>query len=320
MLCKNKYQYQRFEDHFKEYQYEVQKAVDSKKKDLARSSQRPSHAKTPSFEELKNWLYNKHQDQDESTKAAFSDIEVLTKKEFAEMDQEEISLVTALLQKLADRVLRKKSRLTVKAKRAGNVDLRRTIQHSLRRGLEINTVIYNQPKTKRLKLVLLCDVSRSMDLYSRFFIQMIYAFQKGYDRISTFVFSTALHSVTDILTNHEFDKAYELIGDRVPEWSGGTRIGQCLSEFKANYGYSLLDRRTVVMILSDGWDTGESGDIRDAMKFIHKEARKVIWLNPLAGHPDFEPEVIGLKSVLPYIDKHVPAHNLESLKRVMYMI
>ena len=109
-----------------------------------------------------------------------------------------------------------------------------------------------------------------------------------------------------------------LISDRVPQWSGGTRIGACLKDFTTDYGHHLLNRKTVVMILSDGWDTGDPSDITTAMKSIHKASRKTIWLNPLAGHPDFAPEVIGLKSILPYIDHLAPAHNLKSLKEALF--
>ena len=145
---------------------------------------------------------------------------------------------------------------------------------------------------KKLKLVLLCDVSKSMDLYSRFFVHLIYAFQHAYDRIETFVFSTALHRVTEILDNQEFDKAFDTISERVPHWSGGTTIGSCLNDFTKEFEYSLLDRKTIVFILSDGWDTGEPGVMKDAMQTIYKKTRKVIWLNPLAGSPNFLPDYI----------------------------
>jgi len=318
ILSKNKYQYEHFISHFKDFQYEIEKAVDSKVKDMSHKSQKPSQMKTPSIEDLKDWLYNRGDDE-QSLKSSYSDVEIFTKKDFAEMSDDELKLITSLLKKIAQRILRKKSRLFITSKSRKKIDLKKTIRHNLRSGLDINKVIYTQRKMKRLKLVLLCDVSRSMDVYSRFCIQMIYAFQQSYDRIETFVFSTALHQVTDMLANHEPDDAFQLISDRVPQWSGGTRIGTCLRGFTEDYGHNLLDRKTVVMILSDGWDTGEPADITAAMKFIYKASRKILWLNPLAGHPDFAPEVVGLKSILPYIDHLVPAHNLTSLKRALLL-
>jgi len=198
--------------------------------------------------------------------------------------------------------------------------MRMTLRSNLRSGLEINQVVFSKLKERRLKLILICDVSKSMDLYSRFFIQLMYAFHQGADRLETFVFSTALHRITDLLDNHPFDEAFEMISDRVPQWSGGTKIGFCINRFYEEYGHRLLDRKTKVMILSDGWDTGDSTHLVEAMKSIYKSARSVIWLNPLAGHQDFKPEVIGLKSALPYINRLQAAHNLSSLRDLLSSI
>jgi len=159
-----------------------------------------------------------------------------------------------------------------------------------------------------------------MNLYSRFFIHLIYAFQNAYDKIETLVFSTALHRVSELLDNNAFDTAFEAISERVPQWSGGTTIGSCLHDFTTNYSHGMLDKKTIVLILSDGWDTGEPLVLKEAMKTIYKKSKKVIWLNPLAGSPDFSPAAIGMKTALPYIDVLASAHNLESLKKVLQQI
>ena len=168
-----------------------------------------------------------------------------------------------------------------------------------------------------MNLVILSDVSKSMDLYSKFFIQMIYAFQTSYDKIRTFVFSTALYEVSDLLNNHDYGKAFEMISDRIPQWSGGTKIGSCFNDFCERFGSRILNRKTIVMILSDGWDTGESEIFKESMNHIHRKARKVIWLNPLAGNPEFRPSAIGMQNALPFVDTFAPAHNLESLKKAI---
>lgn len=316
VFSKNKYQYENFEDHYKSFQYELKKAVDSKVKTLSGDKKKPVKSKLPSIEALKSWLYKQPQ-SDEMQMSSFSNVEVLAKKDFAEMDQDEMRLILQVLQTLAAKILRKKSRSKRISRRHRHIDLRQTLRQNLRSGTDINDIIWSEKKIKKLKLVLLCDVSRSMDLYSRFFIQMIYAFHKGSDRIETFVFSTALHQVTDLLVHHDYDQAFEKISERVPQWSGGTKIGSCLNRFVTNHGHHMLDLKTVAIVLSDGWDTGEISVMKEAMKSIYKSSRKVLWLNPLAGHPDFEPEVIGLKNVLPYINGLHAAHNLESLKKVM---
>lgn len=319
VFSKNKFQFNNFHDYYKEYIYQLKKAVDSKTKNLPAQSQKPQQSKKPSLDALKDWLFNRPSNE-QLDMSSFSDVEVLTKKDFVHMDEDEINLVVQLLAKLSDRILRKKSRLKKKSRRKSSIDLRMTVRKSARNGFEINDIFYSQPKEKKLKLVLICDVSRSMDLYSRFFIQMIYAFQTSYDKINTFVFSTALHDISEIMSNHSYDKAFEIISERIPEWSGGTKIGQSLQRFCDEHSYRLLDRKTVVMILSDGWDTGDSENMTDAMRHIYKYARRVIWLNPLAGHADFQPEVIGLKSALPYISNLLPAHNLESLKKSLILL
>ncbi len=319
VFSKNKYQYENFEDHYKSYQHEMKKAVDSKVKTLSGDKKKPVKSKTPSIEALKSWLYNQPQ-TDEVQMSSFSNVEVLVKKDFAQMDQDEMRLILQVLRELAAKILRKKSRSKKISRRHSQIDLRQTLRQNLRSGTDINDIVWSEKKIKKLKLVLLCDVSRSMDLYSRFFIQMIYAFHKGSDRIETFVFSTALHQVTDLLTHHDYDQALDKISKRVPQWSGGTKIGTCLDRFFSDHGHHMLDRKTVTIILSDGWDTGEESLMKDAMKSIYKSSRKVLWLNPLAGHPDFEPEVIGLKNVLPYINGLHAAHNLVSLKKVLALL
>lgn len=318
VLCKNQYQYQKYDDLYEEFWDQLAKAVDAKTKQLPEKKEKPSDVKKKAaqFEALKNWL-NLTPAEEEKEVAAFSDLEVLTRKNFSDLSEEELKLMMRLLQHLARKIAHRKSRLTKISKRKKTLDLKRTISINLRAGGEIQRFVYNKRKERKLKLVLLCDVSKSMDLYSRFFVHLIYAFQNAYDKIETFVFSTALHRVSELLDNHAFDKAFDIISDRVPQWSGGTTIGSCLSDFTRDYGYSMLDKKTIVLILSDGWDTGDAEIMRDAMKTIYKNSRKVIWLNPLAGSENFSPEAMGMKTALPYIDVLAAAHNLESLQQAV---
>ena len=188
---------------------------------------------------------------------------------------------------------------------------------SLRRGGEILDLAYHQRRRQRLKLVLLCDVSKSMDLYSRFLIQFIYAFQSVYRRIETFVFSTALHRITETLRREELYSALEQLSGTVPDWSGGTKIGASLEQFVSQHGLKLVDSQTVVLIISDGWDTGEVDLLENSMRFLNKHARNVIWLNPLKGSPGYEPKTRGMQAALPYIDIFASAHNLNSLRKLV---
>lgn len=321
ILTKSRYERAKFDDFYGEFWHQLSKAADSKLKEASSRKEKESENQKRNirFESLKDWL-NLNPASDEEVVSSYSDLDVLTKKNFSDLSEEEMQLMMRLLSRLARSIAHQKSRLKKGSKKHRNLDLKRTIRENLRRDGSIQKLYYSERKEKRLKLVLLCDVSKSMDLYSRFFVHLIYAFQNAYDRIETFVFSTALHRVSEILDNNQFDKAFDIISDRVPQWSGGTTIGSCLIQFSEEYGYRLLDRKTIVLILSDGWDTGEVEIMEKAMKDIYKRSRKVVWLNPLAGHPDFSPEAIGMKTALPYIDILGSAHNLESLKRILYQL
>ncbi|NAS30437.1 VWA domain-containing protein [Flavobacteriaceae bacterium R38] len=321
ILSKTQHQYLVFDDYYDEFWDQLAKAADSKTKDKIVGKDKKSEAqkKAIRFESLKDWL-NLSPSEEEKEIAAVSDFESLTRKNFSDLSEEELQLMMRLLQKLARKLAHEKSRLLKTSKKKRSLDLKKTIRANMRKGGQIQHLLFSQKKERKLKLVLLCDVSRSMDLYSRFFIHLIYAFQHAYDKIETFVFSTALHRVSTILDQHEFDKAFDIISERVPQWSGGTTIGSCLSDFTKDFGHGMLDRKTIVMILSDGWDTGEPEVIESAMKTLYKKSKKVIWLNPLAGNENFSPDALGMKTALPYIDILTSAHNLESLKKVMQQL
>lgn len=320
VLSKSEFQRSHFDAYYLDFKKQLENASDSKVKEVPEEKRQPEKkSKAAQFEALKDWL-NLSPSEEEKEIAASSPIDVLTKKDFLDLSEDEMRLMMRVLQKLARKMAHQKSRLRKKSKRQQHVDLKRTIRTNMRKGGEIQQLVFSEKKNRKLKLVLLCDVSRSMDLYSRFFIHLMYAFQNAYDKIETLVFSTALHRVSTLLDNNEFDTAFRMISDRVPHWSGGTTIGSCLRDFTQNHGHGMLDKKTVVLILSDGWDTGEPEIMKDAMKTIHKKSKRVIWLNPLAGNPEFAPESIGMQTALPYIDILASAHNMESLKSVLQQL
>ena len=156
-----------------------------------------------------------------------------------------------------------------------------------------------------------------MDIYSLFLIQFIYAFQSVYKRIETFVFGTTLHQITDILRDEELSNALDCLSDKVKDWSGGTKIGASLEQFVSNYGIKLVASLTVVLIISDGWDTGEVDLLANNMNYLHKNSRYVLWLNPLKGSPGFQPNTRGMQAAMPYIDFFTSAHNLISLRNLV---
>ncbi len=240
-----------------------------------------------------------------------SDIEALMGKDFSAFGAEALDEVARLAAQLARRLATRRSRRLTPSRRHGRVDLRRTMRGSLTRGEPVE-LARRQRKILKTKVVVLCDVSGSMDLYSRLLLQFLYALQNQLGRMETFVFSTRLHRITEELRGQSYDRALARLGD-VRDWSGGTKIGESLRTFNEEWR-RLLDRDTVVLILSDGWDTGDPAVLGDALVQMRRRAAKVIWLNPLLGSPDYQPLTQGMVAALPYVDAFLPAHNLESLR------
>lgn len=313
----NKEQHQ-FDGLYDDYWSQYFKAVDGKIKDGKADQQAKPEAnskkKTPSLQVLKSWLYGKGSTE-ETEIATYSGQEVLTQKDFSAYTTKELAEMMQFLRQLARSLANKRQRRFRPGQHQSNLDLRRTMRLNMRRGGEILDLAFKEPKERKLQLVLLCDVSQSMDLYSRFLVQFAYAFQQAYRRIETFVFSTSLHRITEELQEQDYDLALKQLADKVPNWSGGTKIGASLQQFIENHR-QYLDRRTLILILSDGWDTGDLEVLEESMRTLHRKSSRVIWLNPLAGNPDYEPTVKGMQVALPYVDAFAAAHNLESLRKV----
>jgi len=152
-----------------------------------------------------------------------------------------------------------------------------------------------------------------MDIYSRFLLQFIYALQSNFARTESFVFSTQLSRVTEYFKDHDIYEALDVIASEVLDWSGGTRIGQSLADFNENWAASVIDTKTVVIVLSDGWDTGDADVLEHEMEELQRRARRVIWLNPLMSNPGYQPLCRGMRTAMPYIEVFAAAHNLASL-------
>jgi len=269
------------------------------------------------FVSISDWLGGAETAEEEKEAAGYSPFETNSERDFSTFQAEELTEVMQLINEVGKVLATRFSRRTMNSKHRGNIDLRRTMRLSLRRGGEILELARHQRRRQRLKLVLLCDVSKSMDLYSRFLIQFIYAFQFIYSRIETFVFSTSLHRITEILRREEIHCVLEQLSGTIPDWSGGTKIGASLEQFVSQHGLKLVDSQTVVLIISDGWDTGDVDLLEGSMRFLNKHARNLIWLNPLKGNPGYEPKTVGMKAALPHIDIFASAHNLNSLRTLV---
>ena len=251
----------------------------------------------------------------EFSAAAYSPQQVPARTDFALLSAGELEQMSHLLLAIGRQLARSLSRRYQPGTRGVRLDLRRTLRAGLRSGELLDLALLRR-RRRRLKLALICDVSKSMDLYSRFLIQFMFAFQRAYRRIETFVFSTGLHRITDQLRGPNLAASLDHLAATVPEWAGGTRIGVSLEQYLNQYGRSALDRRTVVAILSDGWDTGDIDLLGECMEEIQRRAALVIWLNPLLGNPDYRPQTRGMRAALPFVDVFAAAHNAASLRNL----
>ena len=240
-----------------------------------------------------------------------SDLDATMGKDFSSFGMADLAEVERLAQQIARRLATRRSRRLRPSRRRGRVDLRRTVRLSLTRG-ELIELARRERRIQKTKLVIFCDVSGSMDLYSRLLLQFLYAMQNQLGRMETFVFSTRLHRISDGLRHASYRGALARLGD-VRDWSGGTKIGESLRAFNVGWP-KLLDRDTVVIVLSDGWDTGDPAILADALRTMRRRAGKVIWLNPLLGSPDYQPLTQGMQAALPHVDAFLPAHNLDSFR------
>jgi len=223
------------------------------------------------------------------------------------------------LEQVALRLLRQMSlrlsRRLKAASRKGRVDLRKTIRLSISRGGDPIYLSFRGRKFEPLRLVVLLDVSGSMNPYSFFLLRFAYALQRYFKRVDTFLFSTRLSDITGALRTRHLRDALQALSQETAGWSGGTKIGESLREFRAGYG-NRLSRNTLFMVLSDGWETGEPEVLAEELSEVKQRVKRVLWLNPLLGMEGYEPLTRGMSAALPYVDVFAPAHNLESLLKL----
>ena len=247
---------------------------------------------------------------------SYSPQEKLMRKDFREFSLEETSTLTREFQRLISQWVMKMSRRKIPSAKGREMDFRRTLRRTVRHGGEVLELIRKRPKQKPLKIIVLCDVSGSMDPALAFVLQFFFTLQRAFRNSETFVFSTRLTRITDILKRNRWPEALKAVSQRVQDWSGGTRIGECLDIFNDRYMKGLAAGSAILIFISDGWDRGEPELLAAEMKRLKRRARRIIWMNPLLGAPDYEPLCLGMRTALPYIDHFLPAHNLLALKNL----
>jgi len=243
-----------------------------------------------------------------------SRVEVLTSADLRHIvDPDDIAATHALAARLA-RVMRARLVRREQIRRRGRrLDLRRTIHRNISHGGTLIELAWRRRKIKPLRLVVLLDASGSMSLYTAFFVRFLHGVVDAFREAEAFVFHTRLAHVSPSLRDRDVTRAVEKLSLMAQGIGGGTRIGDSLATFNRWHAKRVVNSRTALMIVSDGYDTGEPGQLAAEMRRLRRRCRKIIWLNPLIGWRDYSPQARGMQAALPYIDLFAPAHNLESL-------
>src|SRR5919199_22849 len=245
--------------------------------------------------------------------AAWSEQELLRAKDFAAYTDAERAAVRRLLARIAARSPQRRSRRTHPTRRRRDVhDLRATVRASLRHGGELFERHYREPGQRPRRLVLVCHVSGSMAPYSGMLLQYLQASVAARGRVEAFAFGTRLTRLTRELAGRDPDRALARAATAVEDWSGGTRVGAALAELNREHGRR-IGRGAMVVLLSDGWDRGDPEELRAEMERLRRCAHRVVWLNPLAADPRYEPLTRGMQAALPHVDRLLPGNSIASL-------
>ena len=245
----------------------------------------------------------------------YSPTEVLRNKDFAACTDEELAEAYRAMEAVRVEGARRRTRRLAPSRQKGRrPDLRRTVRHALRAGGEPMRRAWLSPGTRPRRVVLLCDVSGSMEPYARALIRFLHVAVIGRGRVEAFTLGTRLTRITRELAHHDPDAALTRAAAAVPDWSGGTRLGDDLKTFNDRFGVRGLARGAVVVILSDGWDRGDPSVLATEMARLHRVAHRVIWVNPLKATPGYAPLTRGMAAALPYVDDFVEGHSLASLE------
>ncbi|MBG02110.1 MAG: hypothetical protein CL470_07560 [Acidimicrobiaceae bacterium] len=251
----------------------------------------------------------------------YSPSEVLRNKDFALYTPEELAEAYELMQriKLIGGLRTSRRKLSSKSK-SKHPDIRRTIKASLRTdGEPIRQAFFEKGQRLR-RVVFLLDVSGSMEAYARALIRFVQAAVVGRRQVEVFTLGTRLTRVTRELSSRDLDSAIVAASSAVQDWSGGTKLGETLRTFNNEWGQRGIARGSVVVILSDGWDRGESSVMSEQMQRLQRVSHKIIWVNPLKASPGYEPLAQGMAAALPYIDRFVEGHSLDSLTNLATLL
>lgn len=251
-------------------------------------------------------------DEADGTIGTWSDVGRMAGKDFAEFTPAEIAAAARALARLDWHPGWRHTRRW-EAGRGRAVDLRRAFRDSVRGGGELTLLPVRRRRMRPRPLVLVCDVSGSMERYSRMLVHFAHSVAGRHRRVEVFLFSTGLTRVTRDLRGRRLSAAAAAVSRAVPDWSGGTRIGSALRDLHRQWGSRVLGRGAVVLLVSDGWDRGDPSELAHQMSRLRRRSSRLIWLNPLIGTLDYAPLTRGLRAALPFVDDFLPARTLRDV-------
>ena len=243
----------------------------------------------------------------------FSSSEVLQRMDFDTMSAAELTQAKKMIAELRLPLPKLRTRRQAPDARGVRVDLRATLRESMREGGGIIPLRRSAPRELHPPLVVLCDISGSMNPYARMFLHFLHTITNDRDRVTVFVFGTRLTNITRQLRHRDVDVAMAKVADIIKDWSGGTRIGNCLREFNWRWGRRVLGQNACVMLVTDGLDREAGEGLSEEMERLAKSCRTLVWLNPLLRYERFEARPAGVRAMLPHVDMFLPVHNLKSL-------
>ena len=242
----------------------------------------------------------------------WSDAGGLSEKDFAALTDEEVAEASAALERLVWSPGERRTRRWIRG-RGPRLDLRRAIADSRRTGGDVVRLARQRRRIRARPLVLLCDISGSMERYSRMLLRFAHAIARRHRRVEAFLFSTRLTRITRQLRTAHPDAALLAVARAVPDWSGGTRIGRAIKEFHQQWAGRVLTGGPVVLLVSDGWDCGDPGELAAQVARLQRRCHRLVWLNPLIGSIGYAPLTRGLQAALPFVDDFLPARTLTNL-------
>ena len=278
--------------------------------DQAQASRRLSEALHPNREQEKA---EQQQELEIDASPTSSPGELLQHADFETMSGSELVQAKQLIARLRLPIPEVRTRRFRPDPRGARIDLPATLRASLKGGGQIIALKRRSRITRHPPLVVLCDISGSMNRYSRMFLHFLHAITNDRDRVHTLVFGTRLTNVTRHLRNRDVDVAMNRVAAAIADWAGGTRIGVCIEEFNRNWSRRLLGQNAVVLLISDGLDRDVGAGLGAEMERLHKSCRKLVWLNPLLRYEGFQPRPSGVRAMLPHVDAFMPVHNIASL-------